>query len=149
MRFALEVSAQYQTYKDTTHWSIQRGKFLRFYLLIVFRILYSCKCLYAKVIIRMIITDLFYINLWLRFWTQLASKAFMNKPTKPKKVFSCEICTRSLSTKSNLQRHYSLKHSKGVIFWDFIYLLSSEFCIHANVSMHKSLSEWSSLISSI
>lgn len=45
-----------------------------------------------------------------------ASKAFKNEPSKPKKVFSCEICTRSLSTKSNLQRHYSLKHSKGVNF---------------------------------
>ena len=46
----------------------------------------------------------------------LASKAFQNEPSKPKKVFSCEICTRSLSTKSNLQRHYSLKQSKGVNF---------------------------------
>ena len=45
-----------------------------------------------------------------------ASKAFKNEPSKPKKVFSCEICTRSLSTKSNLQRHHSLKHSEGVNF---------------------------------
>ena len=40
-------------------------------------------------------------------------KAYKNEPSKLKKsTFSCEICARGLSTKSNLQRHYSLKHSK-------------------------------------
>ena len=39
-------------------------------------------------------------------------KAYKNEPSKQKKSFSCEICARGLSTKSNLQRHYSLKHSK-------------------------------------
>ena len=49
-----------------------------------------------------------------RYETEKAQilKASKNEPSKQKKSFSCEICAQGLSTKSNLQRHYSLKHSK-------------------------------------
>ena len=43
--------------------------------------------------------------------TSEVAKAFKNEPLKQKKTFSCDICERALSTRSNLRRHYSLKHS--------------------------------------
>ena len=43
--------------------------------------------------------------------TSEVPKAFKNEPLKQKKTFSCDICERALSTRSNLRRHYSLKHS--------------------------------------
>ena len=38
-------------------------------------------------------------------------KAVKSEPLKQKKTFSCDICDRALSTRSNLRRHYLLKHS--------------------------------------
>ena len=47
-----------------------------------------------------------------KFKKSQEQKTVNKEPLQHRKSFTCEICDRRLSTKSNLQRHYSLKHLK-------------------------------------
>ena len=43
-------------------------------------------------------------------------KTLNKESLQQRKSFPCDICGRALSTKANLQRHHSLKHSKAANF---------------------------------
>ena len=43
-------------------------------------------------------------------------KTLNKESSQLKESFTCDICGRALSTKANLQRHHSLKHSKAANF---------------------------------